>query len=205
MTHLSLLSPSISLLSVPSHTPFPCIPACASDEKTVKIYIYKSLSSYLSSVFRAFPFLSEKDYGKTNSLTSTHYRILSPFLKNSTKAPHQQNLLCKGKQSPCCLKPTEAWIQQARKSGFRAPNTGSERLWPHDTNADLMWSWSANADPFRECWQVNFSWQTQCAFGVICLWLWLYTLKYRLSSPSSLQKAEIKLKVAQKLCNVCSG
>lgn len=67
------------------------------------MYIYKSLSAYLSSVSCAFPFLSEKDYGKTNGLTSTHYRILSPFLKNSTKASHQQNCHAKVNNHPAVL------------------------------------------------------------------------------------------------------
>lgn len=74
-------------------------------------------------------------------LIALHLHIvgfLYPFYKNTTNTSHQQNLLCKGKQSPHCLKATEAWIQQARKSGFRAPRTVSESLWPHDTNADLM-------------------------------------------------------------------
>lgn len=125
---------------LPPPPPQPCISGCTGYEKTVKIYIHKSFSAYLTlpSVSCTFLFFSEKEYGKTISLTSTHCRISPPFSKNSTKASQQQNLLCKGKQSPHCLKPTEAWIQQARKSGFRAPSTGSERRWPHDTNADLM-------------------------------------------------------------------
>lgn len=126
-----------------------------------------------------------------------------PFVKTPLK-PHSSRTYCaKVSNHPAVLNLPKPGFNK-RKASFRTPSTGSERLWPHDTNADLMWSWSANADPFRECWQVNFSWQTQCAFGVICLWLWLYTLKYHLSSPRSLQKAGIKLKVAEKLCSVCS-
>lgn len=141
LCHLTLFNvlAAIFPLLPPPHPP-PCIPYCTGYGKTVKIYIHRSFYAYLilSVVSCTFPFFSEKEYGKTNSLTSTHCRILSLFSKNSTKASQEQNSLCKGKQSPHCLKPTEAWIQQARKSGFRAPSTGSERLWPHDTNADLM-------------------------------------------------------------------